>query len=169
MTQVLRHARHRQRRQGKTRGLPQLNLVALMDVFTILVFFFLVHSSDMTQSADHDIISLPESVANERPRQTIVIIITKSSILVQGDPVSNNEAALNSSRNEISALRKALLEALGHKRSVPNSSTEIEREVTIMGDKSIPFRLLKKVMVTCTRAGFDRISLSVLQKPSQPG
>jgi biopolymer transport protein ExbD len=41
------------------------------------------------------------------------------------------------------------------------------REATIMGDKEIPYRLLKKVMATCAEAGFGRISLAVLQKPLQ--
>ncbi len=38
-----------------------------------------------------------------------------------------------------------------------------------MGDKAIPYRLLKKVMATCTQSGFGRISLAVLQKPLEEG
>jgi biopolymer transport protein ExbD len=37
-------------------------------------------------------------------------------------------------------------------------------EVTIMGNKMIPYRLLKKVMATSTEAGFGKISLAVMQK-----
>ena len=40
------------------------------------------------------------------------------------------------------------------------------REVTIMGDKDIPYRLLKKVMATCTQSEYGQISLAVLQKSS---
>jgi len=40
-------------------------------------------------------------------------------------------------------------------------------EVTIMGNKEIPYRLLKKVMATCTEAGFGKISLAVMQKAAQ--
>ena len=40
------------------------------------------------------------------------------------------------------------------------------REVTIMGDKDIPYRLLKKVMATCTESEYGQISLAVLQKSS---
>jgi biopolymer transport protein ExbD len=36
--------------------------------------------------------------------------------------------------------------------------------VTILGDKDIPYRLLKKVMATCTESEYGRISLAVLQK-----
>ncbi len=38
------------------------------------------------------------------------------------------------------------------------------REITIMGDKSLPYDVLKKVMATCTDADYGRISLAVLQK-----
>ena len=37
-------------------------------------------------------------------------------------------------------------------------------EVTIMGGKDIPYQLLKRVMASCTEAGYGRISLAVLQK-----
>ena len=155
-----RHSRRLQRRQDKIRRRPLLNLVALMDVFTILVFFFLVHSSDVTQDAASDLITLPESLASQMPRQTVVVTITKGEILVQGDQVATVSSALRS-EEEIGVLRNAL-------RKQDDSSAEA-KEVTIMGDKSIPFELLKKVMVTCARAGYERISLSVLQRPSQPG
>ena len=42
---------------------------------------------------------------------------------------------------------------------------DVRREATIMGDKDIPYRIIKKVMASCTEAGFARISLAVLQKP----
>ena len=39
-----------------------------------------------------------------------------------------------------------------------------DREITVMGDKSLPYDVLKKVMRTCTDADYGRISLAVLQK-----
>jgi hypothetical protein len=38
-----------------------------------------------------------------------------------------------------------------------------------MGDKSIPFVVLNRVMQTCKQAGYGNISLSVLQRPSGAG
>lgn len=169
MTKSPRRARRLQRRQERARRRPLLNLVALMDVFTILVFFFLVHSSDVRLTASRKVITLPESLASQKPRETLVVTITKSAILVQGDPVATVSAALRSSHHEIGVLRTALRKQLGPRRLASNKSGDSAKEVTIMGDRSIPFELLKKVMVTCTRAGYGRISLSVLQRSSQPG
>ncbi|GMQ86873.1 MAG: hypothetical protein BMS9Abin08_0071 [Gammaproteobacteria bacterium] len=172
MTRIPRGARRfrwRRQRQERARRWPTLSLVALMDVFTILVFFFLAHSSDAESVSSNNLVSLPESAADQRPRETLVVMITKDSILLQGEPVTAVSTALSSSRREIDDLRTALQAQPGGESQLQDKSAEIEREVTIMGDKTIPFSLLNKVMVTCTRAGFGRISLSVLQKSFGPG
>jgi biopolymer transport protein ExbD len=158
-----------QRHRVKVTARPQLNLVALMDVFTLLVFFFLVHSPDVAESANTHLISLPESVAELAPRQTVVITVTKDMLMLRDEPVASVESALNSPQNAIVPLGAALqnIREAGGAGS-PDLGTSAY-EVTIMGDKSIPFRLLKKVMITCTQAGFGRISLAVLQKPGQSG
>jgi len=140
-----------------------------MDVFTILVFFFLAHSSDEESVSSNNLVSLPESATDQRPRETLVVMITPDNILLQGERITAVRAALRSSGAEIADLRTALQEQPDTMSQVKGGSTEVEREVTIMGDKTIPFRLLNKVMVTCTRAGFGRISLSVLQKSLRPG
>ena len=38
------------------------------------------------------------------------------------------------------------------------------KSVTIMGDKDIPYQLLRKVMLTCARADFADVSFAVRQK-----
>jgi biopolymer transport protein TolR len=170
MPQITRRARRFERRQQKRRRRPLLNLVAMMDVLTILVFFLLANYSDAMLAPEPDIVRLPESLAAQQPRDTVVVTVTPEDILLQGERVVTADAALRSSANDIAALRDAL-EARGQVEPIAASQppAEIAHEVTIMGDKAIPFRLLKKVMVTCTQAGYGNISLSVLQKPLEPG
>jgi len=172
MTRIPRGARRfkwRRQRQERARRWPTLNLVALMDVFTILVFFFLAHSSDAESVSSTNLVRLPESAADQRPRETLVVMITRDNILLQGEPVTAVSAALRSSAGQIDDLRIALRQQAGGESQVQDGSSGTEREVTIMGDKTIPFNLLNKVMVTCTRAGYARISLTVLQKSFRPG
>lgn len=161
--------RRMQQRRVKAQVRPQLNLVALMDVFTLLVFFFLVHSSDVAEPANTRFISLPESVANSVPRETLVITITQKELLLRDEAVASVESVLDSPHNEIIPLREALQRDQQAEGTVSDNAGESGREVTIMGDKSIPFRLLRKVMVTCTQAGFSRISLAVLQRSTPAG
>jgi biopolymer transport protein ExbD len=155
----------RRQRQQKARRWPSLNLVALMDVFTILVFFFLVHSVDSAPDARQALVRLPESVADRQPRDTPVVTITRDNILLQGTPVAAIDTAMLASRGEINALAAALQAQL-EQDAAPAG---VEREVTIMGDKSIPFEVLNRVMLTCKQAGYGSISLSVLQRTAGAG
>jgi biopolymer transport protein ExbD len=167
MTRIPRGAaqfKWRRQRQQKARRWPTLNLVALMDVFTILVFFFLVHSADGAPEAHSELVRLPESVADLQPRDTPVVMITRNNILLQGEPVVAIDTVMQASRGEIGALRTALQAQLA-----PDAPAAAGREVTIMGDKSIPFVVLNRVMQTCKQAGYGNISLSVLQRPSGAG
>jgi biopolymer transport protein ExbD len=167
MTRIPRGAtqfKWRRQRQEKARRWPTLNLVALMDVFTILVFFFLVHSADGSPEANNTYVNLPESVADRQPRDTPVVMINRDNILLQGEPVVAVDTAMHATRGEIVALEAALQAQLA-----PDAPAGTDREVTIMGDKSIPFVLLNRVMLTCKRAGYGNISLAVLQRSSGAG
>jgi len=143
-----------------------LNLVSLMDIFTILVFFLLVNSSDVETLPNAKDLQLPESIAERKPEETVVILIGEEDILVQGAPVAKVADVLASKGNDIAPLREALKSQNDRvlRRAARNDIAG--REVTIMGDKEIPYRVLKKVMATCTAADYGQISLAVLQKSS---
>jgi biopolymer transport protein TolR len=154
----------RRQRQAKARRWPTLNLVALMDVFTILVFFFLMHSTDSTGQAYSHLVKLPESVADQQPRDTLVVTITRDKILLEGAAVIAVDIVMQAPRGDIEALHSALQAQLA-----PGAAEGTARELTIMGDRTIPFDLLNRVMHTCTQAGYGNISLSVLQRASGSG
>jgi len=157
-----RMAKHHRR----NRGAGALNLVSLMDIFTILVFFLLVNSSDVETLPNAKDLQLPESIAEEKAKETVVILIGEVDIIVQGKPVAKVADVMKIQGNDIPALREALVSQ--NDRVLRREAQEdIEgREVTIMGDKEIPYRLLKKVMATCTASDYGQISLAVLQKSS---
>ena len=66
---------------------------------------------------------------------------------------------------EITALKNELIRLTSQKRKVVTVDGKPDaRKVTVMGDKKIPFALLKKIMLTCTKANYTNISLAVLRK-----
>jgi biopolymer transport protein TolR len=149
------------KRAGRNTG---INLVSLMDIFTILVFFLLVNSSDGEVLPSHKSVELPESVSEEIPRQTTVIMVTASDILIHGKVITSIEAILKDDKAS-TLLMSALQDTQTDIRPVTGNTKPVRREATIMGDKQVPYKILKKVMASCTEAGFARISLAVLQKP----
>ena len=109
---------------------------------------------------------LPESIAEKKPKENVVVLIGKTDILVQGEPVAKIADVMATQGNDIPQLREALLSQ--NDRALRRAAKEdvAGREVTIMGDKDISYRLLKKVMATCTASDYGQISLAVLQKSS---
>jgi biopolymer transport protein ExbD len=152
------HARHK-----KGSG---LNLVSLMDIFTILVFFLLVNSSDVEVLPNAKDVQLPDSIAEIKARETVIVLVTDEEVLVQGRSVGRVADIMASSELVIPALKAALEDQTDRVLRQDAKEDIASREVTIMGDKEIPYSLLKKVMATCTQADYGQLSLAVLQKTS---
>ena len=64
--------------------ITKMNLTSLMDVFTILVFFLLVNSSEVETLPNARDLQLPESLAEDKARETVVVMIGETDIIVQG-------------------------------------------------------------------------------------
>ena len=139
-----------------------LNLIPMMDVLCVLVFFLLFHSfnGDMPEQR----IALPDSVVETRPRETVVIVVSPESVMVQGEAVMRTSELLNDSIGTVYEVRDRLRQ-IEHNGNGASTGTDAEsREITLLADKTIPFKVLKKIMTTCTASGYGRISLAVEQK-----
>lgn len=161
MKRFRKRAAREERRKSRNVG---INLVSLMDIFTILVFFLLVNSSDVETISTKDGITLPESISETKPQETVVITVNHKNILVQGRKVSNVSDVLNSKSEVIAALKKELDFQMAKSKSKQTLVETLGGAVTIMGDKDIPYKLLKKIMLTCAQSNYGNISLAVQQK-----
>jgi biopolymer transport protein ExbD len=146
---------------------PSLPLTSLMDVFTILVFFLLFHSSGSEVVEAPKQIKLPDSVVETKPRETVVILVSPDDVVVQGEAVIKTVDLLDAKTDTVAEITDKL-ERLQRNIIGISTRTAVEsKEVTILADKSIPFRVLKKIMSTCTGSGYGKISLAVTQKETQ--
>jgi len=156
-------AARRRKLQESGTMVGKLNLVSLMDIFTILVFFLMVNSSDveiLKTSADVD---LPDSTSQRRPNEQTVVVVNDDSIVVMGRKVADVDALAGTGDIAIEGLAEELRYQAERKGAAPEDGYEI----TIMGDKQIPYWLLKKIMLTCTTEDYARISLAVNQSQSE--
>ena len=159
----MRDTRRIKRMSRNKAGVPKINLTALMDVFTILVFFLLVNSGQSEILDTPNQIQLPESVIESKPRETVVIFVSPEEVVVQGEAVISMSDLVNS-QGSIEPIR-ARLAAL--KGAVIGRSTQVvaaSQEVTVLADKSVPFDVIRRILSTCTGEGFTNISLAVVQK-----
>jgi biopolymer transport protein ExbD len=159
-------AKRMDKHHARNKGSTTLNLVSLMDIFTILVFFLLVNSSNVETLPNVKNLQLPESIAEKKAKETVVILIGEEDLIVQGRAIAKIADLLTYKSNDIPALRQALKSQNDRVLRREAQDDIAGREVTIMADKETPYRLLKKVMATCTESDYGRISLAVLQKSS---
>ncbi len=144
----------RNNRKSDVKGLG-INLIPMMDVLTVLVFFLLFHSFNGTMPEAR--IALPDSVVETKPRETVHIVVSTEAVMVQGEAVIRTPELLD---DNIGIVREVRDRLAGLELNVPAES----REVTLLADKTIQFKVLKKIMSTCTACGYGRISLAVEQK-----
>jgi len=157
-------AKRMARRNKKGKRTVVLNLVSLMDIFTILVFFLLVNSQQVEVLPNAKALELPQSIAEQKSRETVVIMVTDEQILVQGRVVANVADVIEQDDLIIAGLKTALQSQTDRVLRRDAMGDIAAREVTIMGDKALPYRLLKRVMATCMAADYGQISLAVLQR-----
>lgn len=154
----------RMKRHHRRHGVAgAINLVSLMDIFTILVFFLLVNSTEVELLPATRAIELPQSVSEERPRETVVVMVTDDAILVQGERVIGVAEALADEGDGIPALSEALAAVAANRIAAVDEGAP-GPEATIMAARELPYRLMRRVMLACAEAEFGRVAFAVLQR-----
>lgn len=159
----------RPRRSGNV----TIKLTSMLDMFTIMLVFLLVN-----YDAEGNIISvsrdlmLPESSAKLRPRIASVVGITRDWLMVDGRPIRR----IPGITEENQMLIPELYEELSRLRSVTETISEMAAgahgfrgNISIQGDREVPFDLLKRIMLTCGQAGYNNMNLTVREKTSRGG
>lgn len=159
-----RKARRIQRHYGRMHKPGGLNLVSLMDIFTILVFFLMVNSSDVKVMQNTADVALPESTARQEAVENLTVRVTGESILVQGKEVARL-AGIESGDTHISGLAEELAWQRNRWSEVPEQGLA----VTIMAGRDTSYRLLRKVMQTCVDEQYRQVRLAVEGKAVAEG
>lgn len=156
------------KRMGRNRTkIAKMNLTSLMDIFTILVFFLLVNTGAVEVLDTPKEISLPESRVKSKPRETVVIFISPTEVLVQGKLVALVDDILKDKSSVLDPIAARLAQLKKNVIGISTLAVSTSQEVTILADKSVPFIVIKTIMSTCTGEGFEVVSLAVTQKDAQ--
>ena len=107
-----------------------LNMISLMDIFTILVFFLLVNATNSEVLPSPKDITLPESSSEKSPVRNLVIAVNNENISLQGNPVITVQEAMDSPSKTIRPLFISLQELSSNDKTITD-----KQGVTIMGDK----------------------------------
>jgi biopolymer transport protein TolR len=141
-----------------------LNLIPLIDILSVMVAFLLVYSTDVEILQNPKGVSIPQSRTDVRPKQSVVVMVTKDGLLVQGETVASFAEVSDPRTQFIEPLRRVLQRPIDGLDAAARDAALISQEVTVMADKELPYVVLRKVLATCTVASYGKISLAVLQK-----
>jgi biopolymer transport protein TolR len=152
------HSRRRKRHAGGS----HFALVPFIDMMTILVVFLLAHTADVDILPNTKNIHIPQSLSERKPGATVVVMVTTDSVFVDGKLVGSIADIVNSP-TVFQPLKDALVAQ--NKLELSGQNTDIaKREVTIMGDKSTPYSVLKKIMLSCSDAEYGKVSFAVVER-----
>jgi len=152
--------RHRKRRHGGS----HFALVPFIDMMTILVVFLLAHTAETEILPNTKNISIPQSNAEVKPHPSVVVMVTRDTLYVDGQPVGPIAELIAAPGPVIEPLKKALLAQNDTILGEAQKSDISKREVTIMGDKGTPYSVLKKIMLTCSEAEYGKVSFAVIER-----
>jgi biopolymer transport protein ExbD len=153
----------RAERRSRNQTMVDMNLVSLIDVFTILIFFLLSSASGVELLPSPKAVKLPDSIAEKQPKETVIVVVSAQDIIVDGRKVADVAAVINQQGDLIEPL-KAELDIQANRQVIRKENEAVSKNVTIMGDKEIPYSLLRKIMVTCAQANFSDVSFAVRRK-----
>jgi biopolymer transport protein TolR len=156
--------RHRKRKKGGAEAAGHMTLVPFIDMLMILTVFLLVHNSDVDILPNTKSISIPASLSDKKPRPSVVVMVTKEDLLVDGKLIAKVSDVINGQDAVIQPLKRALQSQADTVLTGASQQDIKDREVTIMGDKNTPYSVLKKIMATCTDADYGKVSLAVVER-----
>jgi biopolymer transport protein ExbD len=149
--------------QLRNRADAELNLIPMIDILSVMVSFLLVYSTEVEVVQNSKGIEIPQSISEQRPHETVVVMLTKEDLFVQGERIASLDEVRANTDGIIAPLSEALKRPtlIGRKMTAKDLAA---REVTVMADKTLPYEVLKKILSTCTDADYGRVSFALIQK-----
>jgi biopolymer transport protein TolR len=154
----------RDRRRKRRHGASHFALVPFIDMMTILVVFLLAHTAEVDILPNTKNIQIPQSLSDRKPGATVVVMVTKDTVFVDGKPVGTIAALAADAAPVYEPLKAALIAQNSLLLNGGQQADAAKREVTIMGDKDTPYSVMKKIMVTCSQSDYGKVSFAVVER-----
>jgi biopolymer transport protein ExbD len=138
-----------------------MSLTSLMDVFTNLVFFLLLSQGVVSVDEPPKEVVLPDSFVDTKPRPTLNILVSDDEVFVDGAEAVTVAEVAASQGDLIGPIHDKLVQIRAVSMGLNDATKEGNNEVTILAHSAVPFKVMKRVMATCTYAGYNKISLAV--------
>ncbi len=167
-------ARKKRREREAAGEIRELNIVAMMDMMTIILVFLLksYSASSVSMTASEDV-RPPLSTTRSTPKDTVAVTITPKNILVGDKKVVELQASTIPARfldgRRLVPLDQAFKKEVSKLKYIAarNPSAPFNHELSVIGDRKIPYDLLLTVLYTAGQNELENYRFVVIQKEGE--
>jgi len=162
----------RKKKRGDAEGTP-LNINSMMDMMTIILVFLIdSYGSNPLQVKHSPDLVIPRSTTELSPKDTMTITVTRKAIIVGDRQVAAiKEGVVDKSLKRggenslyIQPLFDALTEEVSRQKQMAAlRKRKFEGIVTIVSDRTTPYRLVTEVMYTAGQAQLSNFRFAVVK------
>jgi biopolymer transport protein ExbD len=162
------------RRLSKKRMRPtELNITALLDMFTIILIFLIINYSAVSyELKTSGFLEFPKSYSQKKPVAILNVVVDKYNIIVDGVVVAKHNSgvieagAVDDGGYRITPLYEALLKYSDRMKYIASVNKKIQSEgkIILQMDKDIPFSLLRQIMYTAGQAEYNDFKFIAIKK-----
>lgn len=151
----------------------ELNITALLDMFTMLLIFLLINFSTVSyQLKTSGLIDFPKSYSDKKPIDVLNIVVDKYNIIVDGVVVTKHNKGklepevIDDNGFRIIPLYNALLRYSERNKYISSVNKKLESggKVILQMDRDIPFFLLRQIMYTAGQAEYNDFKFIAIKK-----
>ncbi len=162
-----RRARRMQRQHALMKT-PGLNLVSLMDIFTILVFFLLVNSGSPQNLPNLKDLRMPAISRLQPPADSSVLAVTQDRLLLNGEALGAWQDWQNPGNPLLGRVKEALVK-LNPPAAGDPASGDGGKPITLMADEAVPYALIEALVAICQDADFRQVAFAANLKARATG
>ncbi len=148
-----------------------LNVVPMIDLFTMLVIFLIQqYSASGELTLVNPNVALPKAGASAELQRAPMIGLTRADANSQGDLLFENQRIMSlADINEvkfpswdIKPLADVLKRNWAVQQTVSNKKDKENRKIIIQADRTVPFQVIKMVMATCGRNEYREPNFAIM-------
>jgi biopolymer transport protein ExbD len=147
-----------------------LTITSIMDMMTIILVFLLKsYSVEDIQVKPSDDLTLPMSTSLKTPERVVNMVVSKSSITVEGNSIMSFVNGEIPEADKKGMLISPLYDALTERAEAAREQAEqygaekFEGKILFQCDKDLPYRTVREVMFTAGQAEFGKFKFVVFK------
>jgi biopolymer transport protein ExbD len=157
---------------GKKSGFIELNLTAMVDMFTVIVIFLLQSFSGEGEVSVHKNLTLPDSEkAKPLSARGPIVVIMQDEVLLDGDVIASlndenaDEPGIEALTEKLKAVREAndKIEEELRRRDPSRANKAFDGNLIVQADEETDFKLVRRAIFSANQAGWVHLHFSVVR------